>query len=120
MTYASFAKSWAKVAAVGGDVAPPSLSAAGGGAPASASVVAGISANVSSSNNGAAAPPVSNGGWGVPDVTVSGEAGIAPEQPLPGSGGGQGSSRPPPVPGKVGLMVRVGEEGGWFDFSNAT
>eukprot|EP00904_Undaria_pinnatifida_P000319 jgi/Undpi1/10288/HiC_scaffold_28.g12740.m1 len=121
-TYASMAKSWATVAAVGGDVsAAPGLSGGGVGAPAT-SGIPGV--GVVSGNNGvvAAAAPVSNGGWGVPDaavvapgvgggVGVGGTAAVAPvggagvvvEQPLlsqAGSGGGQGSSRPPSASGK--------------------
>ena len=126
-TYASMAKSWATVAAVGGDVsAAPGLSGGGVGAPAT-SGIPGV--GVVSGNNGvvAAAAPVSNGGWGVPDaavvapgvgggVGVGGTAAVAPvggagvvvEQPLlsqAGSGGGQGSSRPPSASGKVGVFL---------------
>lgn len=102
MTYASLAKSWATVAAVGGDVAAPSVSTAGG-APASASVVAGVGV---SSGNGHAATPASNGGWGMPDATATSGTALVVEQtiPQPGSGGGQGSARPSPTPGKVRLV----------------
>lgn len=99
MTYASLAKSWATVAAVGGDVAAPSVSTAGG-APASASVVAGVGV---SSGNGNAPVPASNGGWGMPDVTATSGTTLVVEQTIPqaGSGGGQGSARPSSAPGKV-------------------
>lgn len=106
MTYASLAKSWATVAAVGGDAAAPS-SASGGGtpAPASAAAVPGVM-----SGNGVVAAPASNGGWGVPDVAAMSGTGLAVEQPLPqvGSSGGQGSSRPSSAAGKVcGVLLDV-------------
>lgn len=62
-TYASLARTWATVAAVGGEAASPSLGGAGG-APASSS--SGGLGSVGSSGNGTPAP-ASNGGWGLPD-----------------------------------------------------
>lgn len=108
-TYASLAKSWASIAAEGGESAATPSSHGTGGFPS-------VSVNAGASGNGNPAP-ASNGGWGLPDATVASSGGessfTSPKllSPGVGTGGMQGSSRPSSASSKVCCSVARDELG---------